>query len=337
MEVVHICIDEENSSFNCSNSTSQIEDISAQKRLDSSDAFDSCALIKVHKPSDSDLDVSFKSAKEHRLECETRINKIIINQVDSLTQLSNHDEYDTCVDESLSEETSKKNIEDESLSIEALKVEIIDNVEDNSLPEEASKINIIDNMEDESLSEEAININIIDNIEDDVTPTNSKPNILSAFGSDSEATTVINAASEPCLQSVDLHTHHIYLDSRPDQDLKSYDQSDFLDPDEFFLVQYHPKTLYDSDVIKSTSEPHRLTYHLREYYNDYEDCIESYIIKEEMDDVAIFNDIYLPIKSRSAPNIVDSSFVTLTYDPGPSTGHRRKSCFTPAIKDQRIG
>lgn len=273
--------------------------------------------------------MSFKSAKEHRIECESRINKI----VDSLTQSLNQDGYDTCIDESLSEEAPKvdtiDNIEDKSLLGEDLKEHSSDIIEDDSLTEEGLKANIIDNIEDESLFQEALKVNTIDNIEDDVTPTNSKANISSIFGSDSEATTVINAASEPCLQFQDLHTHHIYLDSRPDEDLKSYDQSNFLDPDEFFLVQYHPKTLFDSDVTKSVSEPHRLTYHLREYYNDYEDCIESYIIKEEMDDVAIFNNIYLPIKSRSAPNIVDSSFVTLTYDPGPNTGHRRKSCFVP--------
>nr|CAH7758329.1 unnamed protein product [Callosobruchus chinensis] len=98
---------------------------------------------------------------------------------------------------------------------------------------------------------------------------------------------------------------------------------------------------------------------LNEYYNDYQDCLEalghlksagkSSIVnteqettnlvedctkntteqhKAEMSDEEIFTNIVLPIKNRSAPDILDTSFVTMTYDPGPYLDvTRRKSAF----------
>lgn len=136
-------------------------------------------------------------------------------------------------------------------------------------------------------------------------------------------------------------------------ELKSYDNQndDFLD--EFFLVQFPPHSFHpnmpslsDSNVLNKscvpTIAPSKLTYHLNEYYNDYEDCLDSYKVytnsgkvvivhKEELSDDFIFNDIFLPFKSRSAPDIMDSSFVTLTYDPGPDMS-RRKSDFVPGYQ-----
>lgn len=316
LEVVHICIDEDNSSFNRSVSTSQIEDLSpniidAQTTMNT-DILDNNNLLKVkHKSSlgDSDLDISYKSTNDHlnnKIECDnktlsnslpvkTLINNKELNKADSLTQSdkmsnltqsSNQDGYETCVDESWSEEAPKNNNEQ---------------------------------------------------IEEEITPTNSKVNISGSFITDSEAVTVVNATSEPCL-IFEQCTNHIYLETKSNEEPKSYDQNVYTGPDEFFLVQYPPDE--NQEVIKSYSEPNVLekinqsrpkekhTYRLMEYYNDYEDCLESYKIyseekKEEMSDDLIFNEIFLSFKSRSAPNITDSSFVTLTYDPGPDRSRRK--------------
>jgi hypothetical protein len=315
LEVVHICIDEDNSSFNRSASTSQIEDLgenitNAQKNFNS-DFLDNNNLLTVKQKDsigDSDLDISYKSTNDHlnnKLECDNKTssgcaplktiidNKALI-KTDSLTQsdkASNQDGYETCVDESLSEEGPKNNNNEQG--------------------------------------------------EEEVTPTNSKVNVSGSFGIDSEVVTVINATSEPCL-ALDQCTNHIYLDTKSDDELKSYDQSDSLGPDEFFLVQYPPdeaqevpKSFSEPNVLDTVCEmpPRKLTYRLREYYNDYKDCLESYKVysdekKDEMSDDLIFNEIFLPFKSRSAPNIMDSSFVTLTYDPGPDRS-RRKSDIAP--------
>nr|XP_015837296.1 PREDICTED: inaD-like protein isoform X2 [Tribolium castaneum] len=296
LEVVHICIDEDNSSFNRSASTSQIEDlgqnlINAQKSLTKSDFLENNNLLKVKQKGsigDSDLDISYKSTNDHlnnKIECDNKItplktvidNNKALNKTDSLTQSdkgSNQDGYETCIDESFSDEAPRNNNQD---------------------PEE------------------------------EPTPTNSKMNI-SAPCTDSEAVTVVTAASEPCL--TEQYSNHIYLDTKSDGEPKSYE---WLGEDEFFLVQYSP-----DEVSKSYGDlrPRKLTYRLKEYYNDYKDCLESYKIyteddkKTEMSDDLIFNEILLPFKSRSAPNIMDSSFVTLTYDPGPDRG-RRKSDVPP--------
>ncbi|XP_063932758.1 inaD-like protein isoform X3 [Zophobas morio] len=319
LEVVHICIDEDNSSFNRSASTSQIEDlgqtITNAQQIVNKDILDNNNLLRVEKKDsigDSDLDISYKSTNDHlnnKIECDnknlsssTPLKTIIdnkgLNKTDSLTQSdkgthsSNQDGYETCVDESLSEEVPKNNNEQ---------------------------------------------------LEEEVTPTNSKANISGSYATDSEAATVINATSEPCL-TLEQCTNHIYLDTRSDEEPKSYDQSDCLGPDEFFLVQYPPdenqevvpKSYSEPNVLDKVCDmtPRKLTYRLREYYNDYKDCLESYKIytqekkKEEMSDDLIFNEIFLPFKSRSAPNIMDSSFVTLTYDPGPDRS-RRKSDIPP--------
>lgn len=136
-----------------------------------------------------------------------------------------------------------------------------------------------------------------------------------------------------------------------DDGLKSYDnQSEYHGDDEFFLVQY-PSDVH-KDVCKSMSEPNVLESYdapakssyrrcLKEYYNDYADCIEAYKLYQEdfreskanreMNDDDIFNEILLPFRSRSAPDIVDRSFVMLTYDPGPDLG-RRKSAFVPGYQ-----
>lgn len=134
--------------------------------------------------------------------------------------------------------------------------------------------------------------------------------------------------------------------------LKSYDNhsENFEAEDEFFLVQY-PRRESVNEVCKSKSEPNVLERFedirsqkplrkcLKEYYNDFSECLEAYsvvsdrtadkgddVVTGEMSDDEIFNEIFLPFKSQSAPDIADGSFVMLTYDPGPDL-NRRKSAF----------
>lgn len=155
---------------------------------------------------------------------------------------------------------------------------------------------------------------------EDVTPTNSKVDLSS--NKTFKPKNQVPSSSEPCLTTEPLQST----------------ETDFCEGDEFFLVQYPATT--SMDVGKSVSEPNvlespvsrKLTYKLWEYYNDYENCLDAYHqdiyekIDAEMSDSQIFNDLFLPIKSRSAPDVMDRSFVTMTYDPGPDSG-RRKSAF----------
>lgn len=164
-------------------------------------------------------------------------------------------------------------------------------------------------------------------------------------------TSVNFVASDPCLAL--NKDNQIFLDSKQDVELKSYDHhnDDSLGTDEFFLIQYPPDQLA-TQAMKCRSEPAVLdelssqclvqkTYirRLEEYYNDYEHCTEDYRVcnknkdLQELNDDEIFTDIVLPIRSSSAPDILDSSFVTLTYDPGPCKT-RRKSVFTTGYEHQ---
>lgn len=129
--------------------------------------------------------------------------------------------------------------------------------------------------------------------------------------------------------------------------MKSYD--DFSDTDEFFLVQYPAEsipsatdlsrsvpTVTDACDIIPQGGVKRYRRCLQEYYNDYEDCLEAYKTysgqkPEEMNDDDIFNEIILPFKSQSAPDVLDSEFLMLTYDPGPDKC-RRKSAFVPGYQ-----
>lgn len=166
------------------------------------------------------------------------------------------------------------------------------------------------------------------------------------------------AVSDPCLNT-DYYPYrrHICLEMKLDTDdldedgLKSYDNhsDDVEAEDEFFLVQY-PRRESITDVCKSKSEPNVLEKFqdiipsakrpvrkcVKEYYNDFSECLEAYNLvcekthiasnesKGEISDDDIFNEILLPFKSHSAPDIADSSFVMVTYDPGPDL-NRRKS------------
>ncbi|XP_018562812.1 uncharacterized protein LOC108904661 [Anoplophora glabripennis] len=373
LDVVHICIDEENS-FNHSPCTSQVEDFGqkvkhAQINLTNVDFLEN-NYLNVSKSKgdvgDSDIDISFKSTNDNYIEnlnnisvCNnvvfSKVNTVNNNQnerlvkADSLTQsdkpsvtqssVSEKDGYETCVDDSLSEDNVRTiKSKQKQISFETELKHGSDNLKvQNSNIKIEHKLEFNDN--------------------EDLTPTNSKVDILDQFFVDvSEAnlktacTSV--AVSEPCL-NVEFfpNRRHLYLDTKLDGGLKSYDnQSEDLGGDEFFLVQY--PTDVHKEVCKSMSEPNVLetyeiptktTYRrcLKEYYNDYADCIEAYRlhqdsfskhgVQQEMADDDIFNEILLPFKSRSAPDIMDRSFVMLTYDPGPDIG-RRKSAFVPGYQ-----
>ncbi|KAJ8985929.1 hypothetical protein NQ317_010686 [Molorchus minor] len=126
------------------------------------------------------------------------------------------------------------------------------------------------------------------------------------------------AVSEPCLTMELFTNRHICLDTKMDDGLKSYDnQSEDPGGDEFFLVEYPPDC--DREVCKRLSEPN-------EYYNDYQDCLEAYNNNQEGTSVKE----YEQKDSRSAPDVMDRSFVTLTYDPGPDLS-RRKSAFVHGV------
>lgn len=161
------------------------------------------------------------------------------------------------------------------------------------------------------------------------------------------------AASEPCLLFGGNKDNHIFLDSKQEAELKSYDHhnNDSLGTDEFFLIQYPPDQIA-MQAMKCRSEPAvldefsseclvRKSYirRLEEYYNDYEHCMDNYKVcgknVEEINDDNEFKDIVVPMRSSSAPDILDSSFVTLTYDPGPKKT-RRKSVFTCGYEGQSI-
>ncbi|XP_066245607.1 multiple PDZ domain protein-like isoform X1 [Euwallacea similis] len=274
--------------FNHSPPTSQVEDFGQKNRPNHI-----INHLDVNRDSigDSDVDISFKSTNENCLDPGARNNVRGVVKDLSFTQTlhntlsSERDDYDTCIEGSLSDETTK---------IERVVVS------------------------------EAL---------DDITPTNSKVDLSVTFPKPSAKN---QCSSEPCLATESFpDSKHICLESKLDPD--------YCEGDEFFLVQY-PSTPTRETVCKSMSEPNvlespdtpvarKLTYKLREYYNDYENCLDAYKnvavyekIDSEMSDSQIFNEILLPFKSRSAPDVMNRSFVTLTYDPGPEGG-RRKSAF----------
>lgn len=208
---------------------------------------------------------------------------------------------------------------------------------------------------DESFSEDTCAKNEIKI--DDKTPTNSNENLLAGANNfnNLQTTNVITHSSEPCLlKEIFANTNQLILHSKLDENkndddndfdnLKCYDnQDDSLDTDEFFLVQY-PNDKHE--VTKSNSEPNVLRHfqkpfcyqkRLYEYYNDYADCLELYNVNNkdekcndinELSDSDIFNNIRLNVKSSSAPDILDKSFVMLTYDPGPQKLRRRSTLDT---------
>ncbi|XP_057656983.1 uncharacterized protein LOC130894286 [Diorhabda carinulata] len=337
LDTMNICIDDDNS---CSHSfNSDVEDLGEKApQCNKNDLFRSNHINRTKpksKYSDSDVDSSFDSdkqtlkIKENCVEFNKQLNKFeIFSKNDSLLsdKFSEKDDYETCVEESWSEEISVVKI---SNNTEIKSVESLVQIND-------TNINCI--------------LDVIDS--NDVTPTNSKVNLdqlcqeVPDTNSKIYNTTVNTASSEPCLNK-DFVTTHICLDSKLDDELKSYDNN-INDPgDEFFIVSYNQpnksifKSLTELNIIGSYEFPSKRSYRkcLKEYYNDYADCLEAYKIslsdtieQEEMSDDDIFKDIFLPFKSKSTPDIIDRSFVMITYDPGPDNMTRRKSAFTPGYQ-----
>ncbi|XP_076259043.1 multiple PDZ domain protein-like isoform X4 [Rhynchophorus ferrugineus] len=312
---------EDDKSFNHSPSTSQVEDL-GQKRYRIQNHVPIVDLLEnnylnikdLNKDSigDSDIDISFKSTNDNCLDhsgtngdCNNiqlilkNQNQPVLEKMESLTQserpsLSDKDGYETCMDDSLSED----NVKEKEVNLAVAEEEVIEL--------------------------------------DDVTPTNSNVDLIV-----SDLVAHHPSSSTPCIpKNVFSNTNDLKMDG-----LKSYDDRNIdtiCESDEFFLVQYPS----EKEVCKSMSEPNvletteipvpmKLTYKLREYYNDYENCLDAYkgMADErgerecvEMTDSQIFNEIFLPFKSRSAPDVIDRSFVTMTYDPGPDL-NRRKSAF----------
>lgn len=330
LEVVHICIEEETSSNN-SPCTSQMRGFNSDDQIvDNMDFLENnCMCVKETNSCtidacNSDIEMSYKSSSNdlnlqtaverlsHREDdvqlknCLKNNNNKLLTQLikaDSLTQSDNNkvssnqtqssnmsekDGYETCVDESLSEDSARQNDADEP----------------------GTPINEI------------------------------HANILS-----SHIPSVNNYNNNTCTKKSD--------EAGPEERRVETPSGD---NDEFFLVQYPPN---DAPVISGgeffsnyTIVPrNKIIFRrsIKEYYNDYKDCLELYRLddneekkgikstygsvdgRREFEDDAIFNDILLPFKSHSAPNIVDSTFVTMTYDPGPNL--RRKSVFLPGHYD----
>ncbi|KAK9712731.1 PDZ domain [Popillia japonica] len=371
LEVVQICIDDDTGSFNHSNSTTQLEDMKTAPLEDGNNwlnvSFDSdvCKMddgkmktapledgnnwLNVSFDSDvckmddgktvSESDVSFKSTCDRSSDINkgddsVRLNTVCKKSDDTIKteEVSEKDGYETCVDESLSDEGYETCV-DESLSDEIKQVE-----------------------SDRTPTNSNLNLKLQEINREDVSITSTPETVLSVN---------LNSSSEPVLNKTDYErTNHICLDSKLNDSLDFYNNQtdDSLCGDEFFLVQCYKDDLSHlrSEVVKSSSEPNVLdTYEvcvptvryrrcIKEYYNDYEECLESYRIyaqqkggklssecaeMREMSDDEIFNEILLPMRSKSAPNVMDNSFVTLTYDPGPDLSTRRKSAFVAGYPD----
>lgn len=330
LEVVQICIDDDTGSFNHSNSTTQLEDMKTAPLEDGNNwlnvSFDSDVCKMDDGKTVSESDVSFKSTCDRSSDINkgddsVRLNTVCKKSDDTIKteEVSEKDGYETCVDESLSDE--------------------IKQVESDRTPTNSN-----------------LNLKLQEINREDVSITSTPETVLSVN---------LNSSSEPVLNKTDYErTNHICLDSKLNDSLDFYNNQtdDSLCGDEFFLVQCYKDDLSHlrSEVVKSSSEPNVLdTYEvcvptvryrrcIKEYYNDYEECLESYRIyaqqnggklssecaeMREMSDDEIFNEILLPMRSKSAPNVMDNSFVTLTYDPGPDLSTRRKSAFVAGYPD----
>nr|XP_023021603.1 patj homolog [Leptinotarsa decemlineata] len=239
LDVVHICIDDDNS-FNHSACSSQVEDFGQKSNCSqkncASNNFVETNYLNIHRIKsrdsigDSDIDISFKSTNEAQNDKISEYNKGDINKIekfaknDSLTlsdkpSVSEKDDYETCVDDSLSEEYSR------------VKKQFSKSIETDSHSGNQTVQNFNSNHHKKLCSNDL----------DDTTPTNSKNNLLDQFFvhiPDAKAhNTVKVAVSEPCLmKDFFTTTRHICLDSKMDDDgLKSYDNhSEDHGDDEFF-------------------------------------------------------------------------------------------------------
>lgn len=327
LEVVQICIDED-SSFNQSPCTSHLEDSDRVITTNDFKLVNSLPSGKTRnninlRESDVKTNLVILDNQNNKISvCESgQINLAIPNdsstQSDKVpssyhTHTDDKDGYETCIDESLSEDLCAKTMPANRKS---------QNTDDGNLKSDV----IVQNLPKEDGSKRRSTL---------IKPCCSL------------------AASEPCLTFA--KDNHILLDSKLDTELKSYDRSDSMGTDEFFLIQYPPDHAV-LEVTKCGSEPATLdqissqTYlgkpyrrRLQEYYNDFEHCKDVYLAHQEegkvegLADDDIFRKIVLPLRSYSAPDILDSSFVTLTYDPGPERT-RRKSALACRYEHRQDG
>nr|CAI5860336.1 unnamed protein product [Callosobruchus analis] len=425
LDTIHICIDgDDDLPFNHSPCTSTFEDYGRKSPKSKSNFFQEADFLEVGEDqnfdsietelmnfktlnvehstaNDSDVDLSYKSINETIIKVENKKNldKHGTYRADSLTH-SDKDGYDTCIEESLSEDvTTQIKITNTSQSdIHQFETELHQKSENDDNNENVKPTSLLEDKEEESRQHAKENlyrklnkrpdcdgkavgfVETVFVVEDSLEPVEDVSDAKRMELCTNSITSSLIAASAPCLNVETPSARHICLDTKPmDSQLKSYDNSiDTLEEDEFFLVQYPSEV--SNEVTKSYSEPNvladdcqtlqkfersskfkRRSYRkcLNEYYNDYEDCLEALgrlkaagtsptfnseqettnltedetkssteQHKTEMSDDEIFTNIVLPMKNRSAPDILDTSFVTMTYDPGPYLDvTRRKSAF----------
>lgn len=317
LEVIHIGV-EEDTSFNTSSCTSRSDDLeqynNAQNKTKSKHNNDA-RNIKSSSIEDSDLDVSFKSTNNKKYSKSQKMNdeesvssdqqrkENMLNRGDSQNTQSDRisserEGYETCMDESLSEDVKERHADHHEVN------------------------NIYDSRNHDRDPKPLVNL-------DDHTPTNCDLPTFNHSGCNRTESETIprDSNSDSC------------LDQKTNSELKSYDN--YLESngsDEFFLVDYprekEPQRNEEKINYMDSSEnfpENNMSYTkcLKEYYNDIQECMKAFMDemgKEEMCDNDIFNNIILPFKCRSAPNVMDRSFVMITYDPGPEK-YRRRSAF----------
>lgn len=240
------------------------------------------------------------------------------------------DGYETCIDESLSE--------DVCIKVKSVHRNVLDLTAHAQYEDVCNKTDITE---------------VQNFYAEDKTPTNSPINRTIPEIARKSGNTF--SVSEPCLNFDVMFSknNHICLDNKLDDDLKSYDnQDDSAGTDEFFLVQYPENYFSNVSEFKSRSAPIgfcdsskqeftsfvQYKQYLTEYYTNYQtygDSCREYSQKkktfsrrgtEEITDDEIFDDILLPFRHQSAPSVSDSTFISPVLYDGLEK-NRRKSAF----------
>lgn len=372
-EVVQICIDEEHSFNHSPDESSHDNIINSNYKLQVTDLPENDNYTNKslqNNLSESELDLSFKSVSDTLT--NNLINKVSVReqrQVSGVTNLEavreyvpvdnrsflqndsstqsdristqsskltdDKDGYETCIDESLSEDVCSK----------------VKSVHPNVSSDLAAQAQCVDVRNKTDTTE------VQNSYAEDLTPTNSP--VFPAVPEIAGTSGITLSASEPCLTfegSLFSKSNHICLDNKLDESddlLKSYDnQDDSVGTDEFFLVQYPGNYFSNMGDAKSHSAPSfgisdpsnqefssfvQYKQYLSEYYTNYrtywESCREYSEMKklsrrgmEEISDDEIFDDILIPFKSQSAPSVLHSAFVSAILYDGIEK-NRRKSAF----------
>lgn len=183
-----------------------------------------------------------------------------------------------------------------------------------------------------------------------------------------------SCVSEPCIRKkIFSKRNHVCLESKVDDiDLKSYDdQNNSFGADQFFLVDYidddvseelqpevPDKWISEPNVTEERTISRRFRKFLREYYNDYADCLEEYRkysdVPNEPPEVTVdkssetlvnddnqcdlelmsFENVFLPVKSNSTPGLLDLLGVENQLDSFLDK-NRRKSACVPGYPEDR--